>query len=98
MKKSLLTFFRFLDIILFPFTIIIAAYLKLITRVSIHRMPVTESIFMKFGVLPVADHYYQPLINPRKHLTHPLREDRFLPGIVMNDAVQLKLLACFNYN
>src|SRR5947209_3792669 len=96
MKKSLLALFKLFDVILFPFTIITAAWLKLVTRVGIHRMPVSESLFMKFGVLPVADHYYQPLINPRKHLTKSLREDRFLPGITMNDAAQLKLLECFH--
>jgi hypothetical protein len=98
MKKSLLVLFRLLDIVLFPFTIIIAAWLKLVTRVGVCRMPVTEKCFMKFGVLPVADHYYQPLINPRKHLKKSLREDRVLPGIHMNDEVQLKLLEHFHYN
>jgi len=53
---------------------------------------------MKIGVLPVIDHYYQPLINPKKHLIKSLREDRDLPGIDFNREGQLDLLSKFNYN
>jgi predicted O-methyltransferase YrrM len=98
MKKTLLIVTKFLDILLFPLTIIAALWLKLITRAGMHRMPVSESIFMKSGVLPVQDHYYQPLINPAKHLSYSLRKDRFLPGLDFNDSVQLKLIGSFHYN
>lgn len=98
MKKTLLAVFRLWDIVLFPFTIAAAFWMKLLTRVGVHKTPVSETIFMKLGVLPVSDHYYQPLINPRKHLARSLREDRELPGIEMNDGVQLQLLQHFKYN
>jgi len=48
--------------------------------------------------LPVIDHYYQPLINPRKYLKKSLREDRVLPGINLNVGEQLALLHEFNFN
>lgn len=53
---------------------------------------------MRSGILPIPDHYYQPLINPKKHLSRSLREDRILPGINWNVEEQLKLLSEFNFN
>ena len=59
---------------------------------------INERIFTYLGLLPVHDHYYQPLINPNKHLTKSLRENRHLPGIDFNDKEQLELLSGFDYN
>jgi hypothetical protein len=53
---------------------------------------------MQLGFLPILDHYYQPLINPKKHLTKSLREDRQLRGIDFNIEEQLTLLKSFRYN
>lgn len=64
----------------------------------IRFLPLNNKIFMKRGVLPVRDHYYQPLINPRKHLQKSLREDRNLPGIDFNISEQLQLLVSFDFN
>ncbi|MEO8860492.1 MAG: class I SAM-dependent methyltransferase, partial [Ginsengibacter sp.] len=61
-------------------------------------LPVNNKIFMRFGLLPVRDHYYQPLINPRKHLKKSLREDRHLPGINLNIDEQLSILNAFDFN
>jgi hypothetical protein len=60
-------------------------------------MPVSEKIFMSVGVLPFKDHYYQPLINPRKYLQKPLGLPRVLPGIQWNIEEQLTLLNKFHY-
>jgi hypothetical protein len=60
-------------------------------------MPVTEKIFMSVGVLPIRDQYYQPLVNPRKHLQKPLDAPRVLPGIQWNVEEQLALLQQFHY-
>jgi hypothetical protein len=57
-----------------------------------------DRIFMALGILPVLDHYYQPLINPKKHLTKSLRDDRELPGIDFTESEQLNLLSRFDYN
>jgi predicted O-methyltransferase YrrM len=57
-----------------------------------------NSIFMFWGVLPILDHHYQPLINPKKHLKKSLRDDRVLPCIDFNVKEQLQLLSQFNYN
>ena len=53
---------------------------------------------MQEGLLPVLDHYYQPMINPRKHLTRSLRDDRDLPELDLNTEEQLSLLSKFHYN
>jgi len=61
-------------------------------------MPVSYSIFLKTGVMPVSDHYYEPMMNPYKHLSYPLTKDRNLPGINLNAEAQLSFLEKFNYN
>jgi predicted O-methyltransferase YrrM len=60
-------------------------------------MPLTDKIFMSVGVLPIRDHYYQPLINPQKYLQRSLGEPRVLPGIQWNIDEQLALLKQFHY-
>ena len=82
LKKPLLTFYA-------------SKWLKLM----IEKYPnEVDDVFMKVGVLPVLDYYYQPMINPKKHLYKSLREDRDLPGIDFNTEEQLSLLRNFNYN
>ena len=61
-------------------------------------MPLTQKIFSLVKVFPIRDHYYQPLVFPKLHLKHSLREDRKLPGINMNINEQLDLLKQFNFN
>ena len=80
----------------FPFTLLAAIWLKLARKVKIGYLE--EKIFMLVGVLPIIDHYYEPVINPKKHLIKPLSDDRPLPGIDLNTDEQLALLAQFNYN
>ncbi len=89
---------RIMDILLTPFTFLAALWYKFIISKGIKFFPVSKSVFMRVGVLPVIDHYYYPLINPQKHLRHSLRENRLLPGIDLNDKAQLDLLKQFNYN
>jgi predicted O-methyltransferase YrrM len=59
---------------------------------------IENKIFMTLGILPVLDHYYQPMINPGKYLKKSLFEDRILTGINFNAEEQLQLLSEFNYN
>lgn len=79
-----------------PFTYFSAVWLKFVKLKG--KGKVGNRIFMQVGMLPVLDHYYQPLINPKKHLKRSLRDDRQLPGIDFNVEEQLALLARFNYN
>lgn len=63
-----------------------------------NQLAKSDDIFMEEGILPVLDHYYQPLIDPKKHLKKSLRDDRELPGLELNTAEQLNLLSRFNFN
>ena len=80
-----------------PLTFISALWLKFVVNQAA-ASKIGDKIFMKLGILPVTDHYYQPLINPAKYLRKSLRDDRELPGIDFNTEEQLNLLSKFNYN
>lgn len=87
----------FIDVASSLFTFIAVLWLKPLSRI-IRFLPINSKIFMKLGLLPVRDHYYQPLINPGRHLKKSLREDRNLPGINFNVEEQLAILQSFDYN
>jgi predicted O-methyltransferase YrrM len=61
------------------------------------NFPLSKKIFLRIGVLPIIDHYYEPLFNSN-HLRYSLRKERFLPGIDFNDIEQLEILRKFSYN
>lgn len=79
-----------------PLTFLSSIWLKVVKKAGVGK--IGDKIFMKLGILPVLDHYYQPMINPKKHLTKSLRDDRELKGIDFNAKEQLSVLAKFNYN
>jgi len=99
MKRQLKStaFRKSVDIILSPLTLVSAVWHKFVSSSTVRQMPVSEKIFMSVGVLPIRDHYYQPLVNPRKHLRKPLDQPRILPGIRWNIDEQLELLKHFRY-
>ena len=100
MKKLLnnIVIRRASDLLLSPVTLFSAVWFKYIRSTTKQRMPVSEKIFMKVGVLPVNDHYYQPLVNPSKTLSKPLHKERNLKGIEWNISEQLDLLSKFQFN
>ncbi len=93
MIKSILKVFL---VITSPFTFLAAAWLKFVKKAGTGK--VSDTIFMQLGILPVPDHYYHPMINPGKHLTKSLRDDRNLPGIDLNTEEQVSLLSKFHYS
>lgn len=93
MKRKIFKSIMFLGI---PFTYLSSLWLLFVKKVGESKYE--DNIFMKLGILPVIDHYYQPLINPKKHLTKSLKDARELPGIDFNEKGQLEVLARFNYN
>ncbi|MHA4808704.1 class I SAM-dependent methyltransferase [Flavitalea flava] len=88
---------RLTDLLLSPITLFSAIWFKYISTATARQMPISEKIFMAVGVLPFRDHYYQPLINPSKHLSRPLHEPRILPGIFWNTEEQLSVLGKFSF-
>jgi predicted O-methyltransferase YrrM len=61
------------------------------------RLEYNEKIFSVLGIFPILDEYYQPLINPKKHLKKSLRADRDLKGIDWNIEKQLQILHQFHF-
>jgi hypothetical protein len=94
-KKKIVT--TIIDYLSSPFSLFAVVWLKPIS-VMLRFLPVNNKIFMRFGLLPVRDHYYQPLINACKRLKKSLREDRHLPGINLNIDEQLNILNAFDFN
>jgi hypothetical protein len=67
MMSIVLKFFRFLG---FPLTFFSALWLRFVRRAGIGI--IEEKLLMTAGVLPVVDHYYQPLVNPKRHISKSL--------------------------
>jgi predicted O-methyltransferase YrrM len=80
-----------------PLTFVSAIWLKFIKSKVIDGGSLSDKILMKVGMLPVIEHYYEPMINPKKHLKRSLQLDRELPGINLNVAEQLKMISIFNF-
>ena len=93
--KNIIAFL--MDILGAPLTFLSTAWLKIIRGASLKRMHLTRKIFRIVGILPIKDHYYEPLFNP-KHLRHALDKDRTLNGIDLNIEEQLEILNKFRYN
>jgi len=96
LRKVLIPFFRIMDILLSPFTLLAAVLLWAIRKIGVSDMRVSRSIFSTVGVFPIRDHYYEPLFN-EKYLKLPLDRQRPLPGIEWNSSGQLELLRSFHY-
>lgn len=97
MKLIILKFLPIIDVLVSPIILIVSPLLKYIRSAGLQNMPVCHSLFKVFGVIPVRDHYYEPLINPSKHLNYNLDTPRKFPGINFDYNSQLKLLSSFNY-
>ena len=96
MKGIIRKFVKLLLEVLMPITFLSSVWLKIVRKVGVGK--IGDKIFMTLGILPVLDHYYQPMINPKKHLSKSLRDDRELKGIDFNLNEQLDLLSKFKYN
>lgn len=93
MKKIIL---QIIDGLILPLVWISAVVLKFIRKYDVVNMPLSKQVFMKVGVFPIRDHYYEPMFSP-KHLHKPLSEERNLPAIDWNVSGQLELLNAFHF-
>lgn len=96
LKQALTALMLFVDILLLPFLYPAAFLLKSIRRAGIQRFPLCKNGLLQVGVFPIRDHYHEPLFDSR-HLSRPLSEERYLPGIDWNTEGQLALLAEFTF-
>ncbi len=83
---------------LFPLTFLTGLWTKFLLIGGLHRTLLAERFFLYLGFLPIKDHYYQPLINPGRHLKKSLERDRSLPGLDLNIQGQLDLINHFDFN
>lgn len=84
------------DTLFLPLTCLSALWLRCVRRAGLKRMRLSAKILKIIGVLPIRDHYYEPLFNPG-HLRYSLRQDRDLPWIDLNDREQLHILSRFHF-
>lgn len=87
---------RVLDVLALPAVYASAKLLRFIRANGLHKMRLSKRALMKVGVLPVTDHYYEPLFSPA-HLRMPLQRERFLPGIDLNIEEQLGILDMYDF-
>ncbi len=76
-----------IDLVLAPATFLAALYFKLSRRRGFSNRPFSSAIFRSLGVLPISDHYYEPLF-----IQSGRSENRRLPGLDLNESGQLALL------
>jgi len=55
-----------------------------------------KKALLKVGIYPLVDQYYEPLFHPR-HFHKSTRQDRFLPGLNLNDDKQLEFINSLKY-
>lgn len=91
LKRVILRFKFLIDFSIAVLVPPIACVLFAFKRIGPWRLPLSRDVFRAFGVFPIIDHYYEPLINPR-HLTSDLAAERELPGLCLNEAQQINLL------
>ncbi len=96
-KKFIQSQLWLIDLIISPITLLGSLALLFVRKAGVFRMPLSKSIFLKVGVFPIRDHFYEPLFDP-KHLSSDIGSKRPLPGIDMNVQGQLDLLNKFDYN
>src|ERR1039457_6298965 len=87
---------RCADLVLMPFTLLSAPLLRFLRPRGIKNPPASRLVFRPVGLLPIRDHYYEPLFNP-KYIRRPLDDARDLPGIDLNLPAQLELLEQFAF-
>lgn len=92
MKRFLKRLAPLIDVAVVPAVLAAAMLLKQVRRAGVARMPLSRAMLDWVGVLPVRDHYYEPLVVPPSSLAVRLAEDRELPGLDLNVAAQLDLV------
>ena len=81
------------DVLIWPFVIPSAIFLKGIRTAGIENLPLCRRILRQIGVMPVRNHYYEPYYDV-KNFT---RKKRTLPGIDWNLKEQIELLNSFKF-
>jgi hypothetical protein len=83
----------FFDIILAPFTLVSVIWFRVVRYWGVKNMNITKWIFLRLGLFPVVDHYYEPLFDHRK-VPEPRNLETHLD---FNDEVQYAMLGTLTY-
>jgi Methyltransferase domain len=86
----------FADVVLTLFVLPAGLLLKGVRRVGLHRLPLCRRILLRIGVLPIRQHYYEPLFREVDSRLPPGSE-RALPGIDWNIPAQMALLESLSF-
>lgn len=85
---------RVVDLLFTPFVFVSAVILFIVRLIGVQRLPISKKVLLKVGIMPVRNHYYEPLFDKR-NLYKPLSENRLLPGINWNIDEQISILNSF---
>lgn len=81
------------DWLFLPFTLLAAVWFRVVRYWGMRKMPATKTVFLKLGVFPIVNHYYEPLFDYRQ-LGSRKRESK----LNYNDAAQLSFLSKLTFD
>jgi predicted O-methyltransferase YrrM len=87
---------RLVEILLLPLLLIAALMMLYVRLIGMKQLKIAKWLFLKIGVMPIRNHYYEPLIDVRL-LKNAHGIARTLPGIEWNMEAQLQQLRRFVY-
>ena len=96
MKKAWDLILGIVDVVISPLVFLASFLLLIIRKIGVTHFPTAKFIFMKLGVYPIVNYYYEPWFGATR-LKYPADEARRLPGIDWNLKEQLKTLHEFKY-
>jgi len=90
-KKIVLRLFDIFSVI---FTLISIPFLKVIKKYGVHFFPLNRALFLRFGIYPIQDHYYEPQFKYSKDFDAKKKRNLHLD---LGEANQLNALEALAY-
>ncbi len=84
------------DVVLSPLTFAGGAWLAIVRRYGVCKLPLTRSLLAWIGVFPIRDHYYEPMFNFSSKSAADGKV-RTLPGLDLNLSEQIDFINKFHY-
>jgi Methyltransferase domain len=92
--KLIQPFSRIVDILLSPLTLLAVVWFRIARYWGIKNLYLTKKIFLKLGMFPIVDHYYEPLFDYRKVLSS---HDKIGSSLSLDAKKQMIFLKQLNY-
>lgn len=80
------------DLLLSPFTLLSVIWFRVVRYWGIKNLRITQQLFLRLGLIPVVDHYYEPLIDYRQWPDEPRRT-----GLKFDGKIQLEFIGDFAF-